>query len=191
MIKEWQNHAAASALESAGRESAACCFAPRGEKGSGSVWQRKWNQTNAESLHMSVQMLLILLASMGWRWGVHGVWMSCFAGNEGVWKKMLCLYMSGLFEIVHTVWDTVHQLLSIIPCLGFVYMLSPSHFFSLCAGSYHSSVLGSHFANTEPQGTFFSGAMGVLHKHINTHSHTCTHTFTRRGLIDFSLPAKV
>lgn len=137
MIKEWHDDATASALESAGRESAACCFAPWGEKGSGSLWQRKWNQTNAESLHMSVQMMLILLAFMGWRWGVHRVWGSCFACNEGVCCRCLDCAPRSTGTAQHIGWDTVrwHSFCPSSPVLVLFTVQTCfrlPHFFSLC-----------------------------------------------------------
>lgn len=48
------------------------------------------------------------------------------------------------------------------------------------ASSYHASVLDSSFGSAEPQGRFFSCAVGVLH------THTYMHIYTHAGLIDFS-----
>lgn len=94
MIREWHDQRSARLWNQLGVSQRHAALSPRRAKGLGSVWQRSRTQTNRGSLHMSAQMMLILLSLTGWRRAAHGIWVRwSFECNEDIWRNAVCVFI--------------------------------------------------------------------------------------------------
>ncbi len=218
MIREWHDQPSASALESAGCESAGCCFISLRKERSGVSMTKKLNSNQrwvtshvsadaADTVSFDGLKVRSPQGSDGW----------CFACNEGAWRKLrvfsqaACILnwrdqREGSKQALCTGIAFVLCLLSCV-CL----QLSPkqvfSHAFSyICVYLFSQtacvSLLLSLRVHTMPlflalaslAQNLRAGSLVVLwecYTHTHTHTHTYTHIYTHAGLIDFSLPVEV